>query len=69
LDLAAYSARFAADPFADLPVLGELAKRGWIDIMPDRLCLTETGMEHSDAVGPRLYSEKVRRLMETYPLC
>jgi oxygen-independent coproporphyrinogen-3 oxidase len=69
LDATAYAARFASDPLIDLPQLDALARNGLIDVTADRLRLTEFGFERSDAIGPWLYSHKVRQLTEAYPLC
>ncbi len=69
LDLATYAARFGADPLADLPELHALAEHKLMEAAPDCLRLTELGLERSDAIGPWLYSARVRHLMETYPLC
>jgi hypothetical protein len=69
LDATAYAARFASDPWIDIPQLGALAQHGLMDVASDRLRLTEFGLERSDAIGPWLYSHKVRQLTEAYPLC
>ena len=53
-------------PFADLPGLVELEELGLAARSVDRLALTGSGLERSDAIGPWLYSERVRRLMEDY---
>jgi oxygen-independent coproporphyrinogen III oxidase len=69
LDLAAYRARFASDPLGDLPELNVLGQEGLLETVSRRLRLTDLGLERSDAIGPWLYSQKVRQLMEGYPLC
>ena len=66
LDGAGYLRRFGTDPFADLPGLAELEELGLAVRSADRLALTDSGLERSDAIGPWLYSERVRRLMEDY---
>lgn len=66
LDRADYAARFATDPFDDLPELAALEELGLAVHSAGRMALTETGLERSDAIGPWLYSERVRRLMEDY---
>ena len=53
-------------PLADLPGLAELGGAGPGRPLGDRLALTDAGLERSDAIGPWLYSERVRRLMEDY---
>lgn len=65
LDGAAYRARFGAAPDDDLPELGALRAGGLAAQDGEILRLTELGLELSDAVGPFLFSERVRaRLRE-----
>ena len=59
-----YSIRFGSDVLSDLPVLGELEPAGLAVIDDARLRLTDAGLERSDTLGPWLYSERVRHLME-----
>jgi oxygen-independent coproporphyrinogen III oxidase len=66
LDDGDYLGRFGTDPFDDLPELAVLEEWGLAIRAADRLSLTESGLERSDAIGPWLYSEQVRRLMEDY---
>jgi oxygen-independent coproporphyrinogen-3 oxidase len=66
LDLAAYRNRFGTEPFEDLPELDELEPLGLAQLDPERLRLTAAGIERSDVLGPRLYSQAVRELMEEY---
>jgi oxygen-independent coproporphyrinogen-3 oxidase len=66
LVLAAYRNRFGTEVFDDLPELGELEPLGLACRDPERLRLTEAGVERSDALGPWLYSEAVRSLMGEY---
>ncbi|WP_019501549.1 STM4012 family radical SAM protein [Pseudanabaena sp. PCC 6802] len=79
LSFANYQQRFGSHILSDLPELSELEslnlavanatppesyesrERPW-----QRLQLTAMGMEHSDTIGPWLYSNKVKHLMETY---
>lgn len=61
-----YAARFGADILDEMPQLIELERLGFLEISADRLQLTAAGLERSDAIGPWLFSERVRRLMETY---
>jgi oxygen-independent coproporphyrinogen III oxidase len=47
------------------PGLAELVERGWLTRTADRYVPTPAGIEHSDFLGPLLYSESVlRRLRE-----
>jgi coproporphyrinogen III oxidase-like Fe-S oxidoreductase len=64
-----YAARFGSDPVVDLPELKELAEEGLMEIAADCLRLTPRGLAHSDTIGPRLYSRKVRDLMESCSPC
>lgn len=68
LDLARYTARFGTDALLDLPRLHDLEAAGWAARAGGRLALTDEGLERSDVVGPWLYSERVRRLMQEYEL-
>ena len=49
-----------------IPEITELEAAGWMATTSDRVFLTPSGIERSDAIGPWLYSEKARRLMEEY---
>jgi oxygen-independent coproporphyrinogen-3 oxidase len=68
LDLAAYRARFDSEALDDLPELAWFEHRGLAIRENDRMRLTEAGLEMSDVIGPALYSERVRGLMEGYQL-
>ncbi len=57
---------YEKDVLHAIPALSELEAAGWMNATPDRLFLTPSGLERSDAIGPWLYSERVRRLMEEY---
>lgn len=65
-DLDAYHARFGSDACADIPELCELERHGLAERTPDRVRLTDKGLERSDAIGPSLYSQRVKQLMKTY---
>lgn len=66
LDLAAYRAEFGSDVFEDLPQLADLLDAELASLADDRLQLTAAGLELSDAIGPWLYSPRVRRRMEAF---
>jgi oxygen-independent coproporphyrinogen-3 oxidase len=66
LDLESYRTRFGSDPFLDLPLLGGLERRGLAVRLNGAFRLTPEGMELSDAIGPSLYSERVRGRMESF---
>src|SRR5262249_10993982 len=66
LSSADYEQRFASDPLDDLPALLGLEPLGLAARDGDRLSLNAAGLERSDAIGPWLYSERVRRAMEAY---
>jgi oxygen-independent coproporphyrinogen-3 oxidase len=68
LDFAAYRQRFGSEVMGDLPELAQFEERGLAMRDDDRLRLTEAGLEMSDAIGPMLYSPRVRNLMESYQL-
>jgi oxygen-independent coproporphyrinogen-3 oxidase len=66
LDLNGYRARFGADAGEDIPELNELEPHSLARRTPDRLGLTDEGLERSDAIGPWLYSSRVKELMQDY---
>lgn len=66
---AGYRDRFGTDPADDFPgALADFADLGWLDDTagPGLLRLSATGLAHSDAVGPRLFSPAVRAAMAAY---
>ncbi|MGW6694814.1 STM4012 family radical SAM protein [Rhodococcus sp. NPDC054953] len=67
MPVADYRSRFGAAPaehFGD--ELGRWAGRGWLLDDGDRLRLTEEGLAYSDALGPELFSPRVRAAMAAY---
>lgn len=68
LDLSAYERRFGASARADVPALDTLLARDLAVMDDERLALTDAGMERADAIGPWLFSERVRALMAGYEL-
>jgi oxygen-independent coproporphyrinogen-3 oxidase len=66
LDLEAYTRRFGSAAIDDLPELAEVEPIGLARQVSGSLRLTGTGIERSDAIGPWLYSAKVRERMEDY---
>jgi oxygen-independent coproporphyrinogen-3 oxidase len=60
-----YSTRFGRDALDDFPQLRALISSGLAE-EDDCLRLTAAGLEWSDAIGPWLYSSRVRQLMESY---
>ncbi|MFF5205970.1 STM4012 family radical SAM protein [Streptosporangium sp. NPDC000396] len=65
MDPDAYRERFGTEATADFgEELDRLAGRGWLEqARPGRLRLTAEGLAHSDAIGPALFSGRVRELM------
>ena len=66
-DRAFYRTRFGSDPLADFA--GELAQFeavGWTETDATSIRLTSEGLAWSDAVGPVLFSPRVRTLMDGY---
>ena len=61
-----YASRFGGNLLEDLPELQTLCEQGLAESTPERLQLTAAGLELSDAIGPWLYSRKVRELMEEH---
>ncbi|MFD1812500.1 STM4012 family radical SAM protein [Rhodococcus gannanensis] len=67
MPLSDYRSRFGTDPrehFGD--EIDRWAGRGWVRSGDDRLQLTELGMAYSDALGPELFSARVRAAMAEY---
>jgi oxygen-independent coproporphyrinogen-3 oxidase len=65
VDRASYQTRFGTDPLADFA--GEFARfgdAGWTQADTDRIRLTAEGLAWSDAIGPALFSPRVRALMD-----
>ncbi|MEV6148778.1 STM4012 family radical SAM protein [Nonomuraea sp. NPDC052129] len=65
LDRSAYKERFGADVLDDFDLSG-FADRGWLESGAERIRLTPEGLAHSDAIGPALFSARVRELMDSY---
>ena len=66
LSRSSYRHRFASDPLADFPELKQLVECELGVIETDKIVLNEKGIAASDAIGPWLYSSKVRSRMENY---
>jgi oxygen-independent coproporphyrinogen III oxidase len=64
LSLGAYERHFGSGAVEDLPQLLDLLGEGLAQRRGDRLCLTESGLERSDAIGPWLYSAAASALSE-----
>lgn len=64
LDLQAYQDRFGGRVFDHLPQLRQLTRLGLAECDGGRLCLDAAGLAAADAIGPWLYSPRVRQLME-----
>ncbi len=67
VDRGQYTACYGSDVVEDFGEVGELAERGLAHVDKSRVQLTSAGLEISDTIGPWLYSEDVRRSMETFP--
>jgi oxygen-independent coproporphyrinogen-3 oxidase len=63
-----YRARFGSNVFEDVPQLQALQDLGWAFHEGGHFRLTAAGLEHSDAIGPWLYSPQVRELMSSFEL-
>jgi oxygen-independent coproporphyrinogen-3 oxidase len=68
LDRAAYRRRFASDALTDLPALADLERNGLAAIAAESIRLNDAGIERSDAIGPWLYSPRVKELMCSFDL-
>jgi oxygen-independent coproporphyrinogen III oxidase len=61
-----YASRFGASVYGHFPELGELVDSGLATVDDGTTQLTKAGLERSDAIGPWLYSPRVRQLTEEY---
>jgi oxygen-independent coproporphyrinogen III oxidase len=61
-----YTRWFDSNMRTDLPQIDDLIDLGLACEIQDGLVLTEQGVERSDVLGPWLYSDTVRTLMEEY---
>ncbi|TDD75095.1 STM4012 family radical SAM protein [Actinomadura rubrisoli] len=67
LDRSAYRARFGTDPLNDFSAeFQSFGDQGWLETPDHTLKLTPEGLAYSDAIGPALFSSRVRDLMSTY---
>jgi oxygen-independent coproporphyrinogen III oxidase len=64
----AYQKRFNSHPFTDISRLRELEQSGLAMRDDEKYELTEAGLERSDQIGPALYSDNVRLLMQAFSL-
>ncbi|GII57173.1 coproporphyrinogen III oxidase [Planotetraspora thailandica] len=64
---ASYRSRFGADVLADFGgELDRFAALGWLEAGDETVRLTADGLAYSDAIGPALFSGRVRALMDAY---
>lgn len=63
-----YRGRFGCEVLEHFPELAALNEAGLIETKDETICLTEPGLERSDAIGPWLYSEPVQSLMKDFDL-
>jgi len=66
LSRAEFVERFPGRDESDISGISELIDRGWLICTNHRLQLTPLGLEHSDEVGPLLYSEHVRDRLRAF---
>ena len=62
-----YASRFGTDVLDDFPLADAFAP--WLTITDETVTLTPEGLARSDAIGPALFSPRVRALMESYRPC
>jgi len=66
-DRSFYKKRFGTDPMDDFDrELAPFADAGWVSVDADAIRLTHEGLAWSDAIGPALFSPRVRALMDGY---
>ncbi len=66
VDRCRYRSCFGNDVTEEFSEIAELQRHGLVKMDSGRVRLTETGLENSDAIGPWLYSDGVRRKMEAF---
>lgn len=66
VDTREYHRQFGSRVREDFPGLNGLMENNYLIVTEDRMRLTESGLEYSDAIGPWLYSEQVRQNMKAY---
>jgi oxygen-independent coproporphyrinogen-3 oxidase len=64
----AFAVRFGLDVMDDFSQLAELTESGLAEFDDRSVRLTPAGLERSDAIGPWLYSPRVRKLMDEFDL-
>ena len=68
LPLARYRSRFGSEPTDDVPELLALLDRGLLERTDRAIAPTAEGLAWADAIGPWLYSDRVRARMEGFVL-
>jgi oxygen-independent coproporphyrinogen III oxidase len=68
LDMKAYRDRFSTLATDDFKLLNTCQEEGLITIANQTICLTESGLERSDAIGSMLFSDSVKTLMQQYQI-
>jgi len=68
LPMARYRSRFAGEPTEDVPEVLALLEHGLLERTDDAIVPTAEGLAWGDAIGPWLYSERVRSRMEGFVL-
>ena len=68
LDRAAFENQFKQDVCDLLPQVLDLVSGGFTKLTAERIRLNPDGLEHSDVIGPWLYSDAVRHRMEQFDL-
>jgi oxygen-independent coproporphyrinogen III oxidase len=63
-----YSEQFASNIYDDIPELIDLLNEGLVEVTKDKIVPTERGLELSDSMGVRLYSQNVVQRMKSYSL-
>jgi oxygen-independent coproporphyrinogen-3 oxidase len=66
LAIAEFQERFPESSLEDIPEIAGLVARGWAARIGDRYVLTSSGLQHSDIVGPLLYSPQVRNRLQEF---
>ncbi|HUP14049.1 MAG TPA: hypothetical protein VM187_17635, partial [Niastella sp.] len=68
LDVNRYQILYGHDAIQQYPLLQELLNSDMAFIQNGVLCLSENGLDYSDAIGPALYSEGIQQLITEFEL-
>ncbi len=66
VDVCDFENGFHVHPMNVCPEMTRLKELGWLEVVDERVRLTEQGLERSDEIGPFLFSQEVKAKMGEY---